>query len=327
MDKYLKIIRILEKEEITQEEEQYLDQRSNEDINIKYFIEIYAKLEDIVNSSAHIDSEILSEFILYYDGDMEAAEYIPIITDKIEDHLSECSKCNTQYIKLIKEYDDLDDYISKSLTTSEDIEFEDEPSIFARIRKTNFKTAFTAVILLVITYTGMMLTSNYTTLPYKKNIFEFKDDFRALKNKRTEETFSKGIDALSSEDYETAIGYFREDVIKHSIDSSIYYAHYLLGISYLKSSENNILGTFTSYDHIRTGEGIQNLLLALKENPAGENSRLSKDAHYYIAKGYLAIDEIDLAIEHLQIVIDMRGSYYSDAVKIIASIEESIKEG
>jgi len=325
MDKYLNIVRILEKAEVTEQEEDYLEKRSNEDAEVKYFIEVYAKLEQVLKSSEHIDIEILSEFILYYDGDLDAAEYIPYITDRIEDHLTACSKCNNEYIKLTREFDQLDDYISKSLTTSEDIEYENEPSIFKRIRRTNFRAGFTAIILLVITYMGMVLTSNYTTLPYKKNIFEFKEDFNSFNGKRSTETFNKGINALSNEEFETSIGYFREDVIKHSIDSTIYYSHYLLGLAYLKSSENTILGTFTSYDHIRAGEGIQNLLLAINQNKTGEYSRLTNDAHYYIAKGYLAIDEIDLAIEHLQIVIDLRGSYYSDAVRILKAIEDNRK--
>jgi hypothetical protein len=326
MDKYFNIIRILEKEEISEQEEEYLNKRADEDIEIKYFIEIYAKLEQVLKSSSHIDLEILSEFILYYDGDMDAARYIPYITDRIEDHLTSCTTCNNEYIKLNREFDQLEDYLSKSFTTDENIEYEDEPSIFSRLIHANYKAAFTAIILLIVTYMGMMLTSNYTTLPYKKNIFQFEENYSTYNSKRVEGVFQKSLNALTNEEYETAIGYLREDIIEHSQDSTIYYSRYFLGIAYLKSSENNILGTFTSYDHIRVGEGIQNLLLAIQQNTGKTDERLNIDAHYYIAKGYLAIDEIELGIEHLQIVIDLRGRYYSDAVKILKAIEDNRNE-
>lgn len=326
MDKYLEIINILEKEEITEQEDEFLQKLASKDIDIKYFIDIYIKLEEVLKSSSHLDIEILSEFILYYDGDMEAATYIPYITDMIEDHLTACTKCNLEYINLNKEFDQLEDYLSKSITVTDDYEYEKEPSIFSRLKYTNFRAAISAVILLLVTYVGMMLTSNYTTLPYKENIFKFKENYDVFVEERPVELFWKSLNALDRNEYETSIGYLTEDIIKHPKDSTIFYSHYLLGIAYLKSSENNILGTFTSYDHIRVSQGIENLLLAVNQNSHGQNKQLNIDAHYCIAKGYLAIDEVDLAIEHLEIVINEGGKYYSDSIRILKAIEDN-KEG
>jgi len=95
----------------------------------------------------------------------------------------------------------------------------------------------------------------------------------------------------------------------------------LLGIAYLKSSENNILGTFKSYDHLRVDEGIQNLMIFIEENEGGDDDRASIDAHYYIAKAYLSIDAIEEAKKHLIIVTEKRGKYYSDAVQILNVLE------
>jgi hypothetical protein len=246
----------------------------------------------------------------------------------IEDHLTTCSKCNQEYIKLNKDFEQLDDYLSRSITTKNEneYEYEKEPSIFSRLKLTNFKTAITAFMLLLVTYVGMMLMSNYTTLPYKENIFLFKENYNEFIENRSAELFWKSINTLNQEEFETSVGYLTEDIIKHPNDSTIFYSRYLLGIAYLKSSENNILGTFTSYDHIRVGKGIENLLLAIKQNSNGQNEQLNIDAHYYIAKGYLAIDELDLAIEHLQIVVHEKGKYYSDSIKILKAIEDN-REG
>ena len=88
MEKFEKVIHILEREVIPYEEKEYLNRIANEDIDIKNFISVHLKLKRIFNSSSHLDMEILAEFILYYDGDLNAAEYIPEITDKIEVHLT-----------------------------------------------------------------------------------------------------------------------------------------------------------------------------------------------------------------------------------------------
>jgi hypothetical protein len=323
MNKYEKVINILEKETISAAEEQYLDQKSNEDIEVRNFIDIYVKLEQIFEYSTHLDLEILAEFILYYDGDLEVAKYTPRITDRIEEHLTNCSICNNEYIAFNKEYQLINEFVTRSITDDEkNIQYDKQSSIFSRIKNVNFRTPITAIILLFITYAGMMLTSNYTAVAYKENIFEFNEQYSSLAQERDSELFGKCITALDLSEFETANGYLIEDIIIHSRDSSIFLSYYLLGISYLKSSEYNILGTFTSFDHIRVNKGIENLLISIQKNSSEKYERLNIDARYFIAKGYLAIDEIDLAKKNLQIVVDLRGKYYADAVKILKSIEK-----
>jgi len=264
-----------------------------------------------------LDMEILAEFILYYDGDLNAAEYIPQITDRIEDHLADCSVCNNLYLEFTKEFQQADNFVSKSLNDDDDFEFQEKPPVFSRIRKTNFRAAFTAFILLLITYFGMMITSYYSTPSYKKNIFEFETINNSLLRSRDTEFYKQGLTAFQKENYDGAIDLLMDDIILNQNDSTIYYSHYLVGIAYIKSSENNILGTFKSYNRLRIDEGIHNLLIFIEENEGGDNDRASIDAHYYIAKAYLSIDDIEKAKKHLQVVMEKRGRYYSDAVRIL----------
>jgi hypothetical protein len=119
------------------------------------------------------------------------------------------------------------------------------------------------------------------------------------------------------DDYDGAIGLLIEDIILKHNESTIHYTHYLLGVAYLKSSENNILGTFKSYDHLRVDEGIQNLMIFIEKIEGSDNDSARIDAHYYIAKAYLSIDAIEEAKKHLIIVTKKRGKYYSDAVQIL----------
>jgi hypothetical protein len=170
-----------------------------------------------------------------------------------------------------------------------------------------------------------MITSYYSTPSYKKNIFEFDAINNSLTQSRDTEFYKEGLTAFNKEDFDGAINLLMEDIIQNQKDSTLFYSNFLLGIAYLKSSENNILGTFKSYDHLRVNEGIQNLMMFIKENETSTNQRASIDAHYYIAKAYLSIDAIEDAKSHLQIVIEKRGKYYSDALEILNAFEENDK--
>ncbi len=323
MEKFEKVIHILEREVIPYEDKEYLKRVAAEDIDIKNFLSIHLKLKHIFNSSSHLDMEILAEFILYYDGDLDAAEYVPQITDRIEDHLVECSVCNNLYLAFTKEFQQVDNFVSKAINDDNDFEFQKKPSVFSRIRKTNFRAALTAIILFLITYFGMMITSYYSTPSYKKNVFEFEAISNTLLHSRNTELYKQGLTAFKKGNYNGAIDLLMDDIILNQSDSTMYYTHYLLGIAYLKSSENNILGTFKSYDRFRVDEGIQNLMIFIQKNEGGVNNRTSIDAHYYIAKAYLSIDDIDNAKKHLQIVMEKRGKYYSDAIEILNVFENN----
>ena len=325
MDKFEKVIHILEREVIQYEDKEYLKRIAFEDIEIKNFISVHSKLKRIFNSTCHLDMEILAEFILYYDGDLAAAEYIPQITDKIEEHLAECSVCNNLYLEFTKEFQQVDNYVSKAINDNGVFKYQKKPSVVSRIRKTNFRAAITAIILLLVAYFGMMITSYYGTPSYKKNVFDFEAINISLIQNRNTELYKQGLTAFIKDDYDGAIGLLMEDIILNQNDSTMHHTHYLLGIAYLKSSENNILGTFKSYDHLRVDEGIQNLMIFIEKNEGGDNDSASIDAHYYIAKAYLSIDAIEEAKKHLIIVKEKGGKNYSDAVEILNVLENSDK--
>ena len=325
MDKLEKVIDILEQGVLHDEDRRYLKRIATEDIDIKNFISVHLKLKRIFKSTCHLDMEILAEFILYYDGDLDAAEYIAQITDKIEDHLAECSVCNNIYLKFTKEFQQVDNFVSKTINDNKDTQFQKKQSVFSRIRKTNFRAPITAIILLLVAYFGMMITSYYGTPSYKKNVFEFDTINITVIQSRDSKLYKEGLTAIKLDDYDRAIGLLMEDIILKQNNSTIHYTHYLLGIAYLKSSENNILGTFKSYDHVRVDEGIQNLMIFIENNEGSDNDHASIDAHYYIAKAYLSIDAIEEAKKHLIIVKEKKGNYYSDAVKILNVLQNDDK--
>ena len=63
--------------------------------------------------------------------------------------------------------------------------------------------------------------------------------------------FNRDLTQLKREDYNDAIKYLSEDITEHQNEKSIFYTYYIIGITYLKSSESDFIGLFKSYDEER----------------------------------------------------------------------------
>ncbi len=69
MDKIEKIIEILENQDISSVEKEYLAEESKKDDEVKDFITLYNKFIESLESSTHLEPEIIGEFILYKNGE------------------------------------------------------------------------------------------------------------------------------------------------------------------------------------------------------------------------------------------------------------------
>ena len=166
-----------------------------------------------------------------------------------------------------------------------------------------------------------MIVSNVTKPFYKKNIFQPEEKTNFITRGRTSVLFQKSLSALNNHDYNTAIKFLKEDIVKNSNENSIFYSYYVLGLTYLKSAESNFLGTIQSFDHVKIENEIENLFIANEKNNSGDYDNLKIDVNYYIAKAYLSIDAIEDAKKHLQIVREKSEKYYSDAMEILNLFE------
>ena len=125
------------------------------------------------------------------------------------------------------------------------------------------------------------------------------------------------MDAIDRNDYENAIKFLNDDINNNKSDESIFYTHFILGITYVKKAEKDFLGLFKSFNKEDVAKGINNFERSITLNNSGNFDNLKFDAHYFIAKSYLMIDDKTSAREHLQLVVDGRGSYFKKAEKLL----------
>jgi len=215
----------------------------------------------------------------------------------------------------------MNEFVSTKITKDKVKGSVNSSSLLLQLQTSNYKVVFTANILLFITYSGIMIVSSVTTPFYKKNIFQPEQTNNFITGVRTSLLFQKSLSALNNHDYDMAIKLIKEDIVKNSNENSIFYSYYVLGLTYLKSAENNFLGMIQSFEHVKIENGIENHFIANEKNKCGDYDNLKSDANYYIANAYLSIDAIEDAKKHLQIVREKSEKYYSDAMEILNLFE------
>lgn len=315
MNEFDKIVELLDKDSITSEEKALLNEMIEADPEAKKISQAYSQLKISLKRNDHIDEELMAEYVLYKNN-LSSERLIILLSKMVEDHIRKCNACENLFKELNAEYAEVDTFLSKSLsqqTTQEKPTVQKGFFLF-----NNFKTAkyaFASIAAVVVLYLGLFAVSSLTTPDYKKS---FTDDTDLYTTRgRTSELFQRGLDAIDRKDYDSAIKFLNEDVIKHHNDGSIFYTHFILGITYVDKAESDFLGLFKSFNKDDVKKGIANFKRSIELNNSGKFDNLKLDAHYFIGKSYLMINETESAKRHLQIVIDGKGSFYKNAEDII----------
>jgi len=322
MEQYEKIIELIEKVNLSPEEEKYLNDSIESDKDIKQLIEVYKNLKTGLADSNHIDLDMLTSYILYEKGNVPDNKIVPLIADKIKLHLDNCLKCREEYEMLEADYSEVKEYLANTFANDSKEQHKLLASFLSQ-NITKYRYAFTSVITIIILYVGLFTVSSVTTPDYKKDLFSTQNEDFYLTRGRTSISFQKGLDALDKSNYSDAINYLNLDIEKHSTESSIFYSNYILGSTYLKAAESNFLGMFISFDEDKVQLAIENLKTSIEKNTSGSYENLNLDANYYIGRAYLLLDDIDSAEKHLNIVVNKKGRFYNEAETMIESMEKN----
>ena len=74
---------------------------------------------------------------------------------------------------------------------------------------------------------------------------------------------------------------------------------------------------FPSYDADKLNYSIENLNTSIEKNSSGNYNNLKLDAHYYLGRSYLLLENYDKAKEELNIVITLKGKFYNEAKELV----------
>ncbi len=319
MTDFEKIIELLEKKELSESEKIWLKEQSISDPEAAKTISAYNAIKTSLQRNEHIDEELLGEYVLFKNGSSNYSMVLPFLLKKIEDHLRVCEQCQNNLREFNSEYADVDQFVSKSISEETEKSYTPITQIIFRKKYSSFRYAVTAIAAVVVIYLGLFIYSDLTTPGYLKEPFAEKDFYNT--RGRTTELFQRGIDALDKNDYQSAIKYFNEDLQLNPDQESVFYTHFVLGLTYINKAEKDFIGLFRTFNKEDVLKGIDHLQKSIDLNQNTRFQNLKLDAHFFIGKAYLLVKEKELAINHLQIVIDEKGSYYKNAEELIRSLQ------
>jgi len=303
MDETEKIIELLDKDTLSDEEKEYLaNALSNPEF--KKVQETYQRLKNLLKRNGHIDEELMAEYVLYKNN-MSKEKVIVLLANKIEDHFRNCAECRELFKELNSEYSSVEEFMNNNLTT--------QTTGTSYIRK--FKYAFASVAAVAIIYLGLFIMSSVTTPDYKKSFLDGNDFYTS--RGRASQYFQRGLDAIDNKEYNAAVKYLKKDIVENTDEETLFYSYFVLGITYVNKGEKDYLGLFESYNKEDVIKGIESFNKSIELNTSGNFDNLKLDAHYYIAKAYLLMDDVPSAKEHLKIVVDGKGSYYKKAEELL----------
>jgi len=318
MDDFEKIIELLDKDFISEGDKVRLSEMINNNPEAKKIHDAYLNLKLSLKRDEHIDEELMAEYVMYKNN-LSSTRLIILLANKVEDHIRKCVKCEKLFTKLNAEYCDVDAFVSQSLVEQVSQKKPEQSKGFFLFN--NFsaaKYAFASLAAVVVLYLGLFAISSFTTPDYKKSFLDG-EEFYTTRG-RTSELFQRGLDAIDRKDYDNAIKFLNDDINNNKSDESIFYTHFILGITYVEKAESDFLGLFNSFNKEDVTRGIENFEKSIDLNNSGKFNNLNLDAHYFIGKSYLMIDEKTSASEHLQSVVDGKGSYYKKAEELLRKL-------
>lgn len=325
MEKFEQILQLLEKKNLTDSDKKIIEELSASDEELNTFIGIYKTLSLDTLHRKHIHTDILTSYILFEKGDETENKLISLISDKIKSHLIECDVCREEHSFLKNEYENVNEHVNKSVIGESHSKIETN-NIFKTGLFTgsfSFKYALAILTVFIVSYLGLFFISTSTTPEYKKNLFSDTTEDSYLTRGRTSPHFQQGLSAIEEKDYSKAIEFLSQDINEHKNEKSIFYSHYILGLTYLRASESDFLGLFKSYNIKSVDLAITNLQEAIGKNNSGSYESLKLDAHYYLGRAYLLADNRDSAVSSLQKVIEEKGKFAMNAQQLINDLEKN----
>jgi tetratricopeptide (TPR) repeat protein len=317
-----KIIELIEKEKFSENDVSILKQLLEDDVESRDFYKTYIKLGKAFRLSKHLSHDELGDYVLIKNG-LEPGnklnmEKVPVF----EVHLKRCEQCSKLMQNFNADFSDLESFVAGQVS-HQNKETEHQPLIaHSRIPKFNFtRYAFAGISSFAVIILALIATSNFTTPKYYDLAAITDEPGMMISRGRTTDDFELSIKALEEKNFDSAIEFLKKDIEQNKNDETIFYSHYILGLTYLETSEKNIFGLFPTFNKSYAEYALDNFKKTVELNNSGKFNNVNLDAYFYSAKAELMMENTKSAKDFLEIVITEKGSRLSEASEIIKALK------
>lgn len=317
-----KIFELLQKKELSKDEQAQLQLIISSDSEARAFYKTYLNTGVIVKKISHPDIDELADYILVKNGNEPENKEIISRIPSIENHIRNCSECSEEFKLLNAEYSDAEMFVSNEMKSTQKQNSKQEihkPTQQNRFSFTRYVYISAATV--VVIYFGLLLLSSGITPSSQKFASLEKDADYYVTRGRVTTYFQESLKSLEAEDYNSAIANLKSDINENPDDETVFYSHYILGLAYLETAETNFIGLFPSYNKEQAIAGKEALLISIEKNNSGKYPNITLNAYYYAAKASLMINDVNSAKEYLNIVVKEKGSKMNEAQKILNDLE------
>lgn len=320
MEKIDKIITLLEKKNLTDEEQKLLESFLNEDSELQEFYKTYKKLGRTFLASKHLTIDELADYVLIkHNLEPENADNLKNIP-LFNVHLRYCDRCTEEVKFYEKEYSDIHNFMETQVSSTENEKIRSSSTVISpRINIRRF--GFIGISALAVLFIALLVISNITNSKHYDLASLSDSSDMSISRGRTTDNFELSIKALEDRDYQSAIEYLKSDIKLNPNDKTIFYSYYILGLTHLETAEKNFLGFFTNFDKSSSEAAIINLSKCVKLNTSGNFNNVNLDAYFYMAKASLMLEDSKAAKNYFEIVVKEKGSKMNEAEQILKELK------
>jgi tetratricopeptide (TPR) repeat protein len=319
MNNFEKIIELVQKGNLTPEEQETLDSLLANDPEARKFFDVYEKVGKVFQSP-HIPYDKLRDYVLIKNGLEPEGKCDPSGMCELEKHLEECPLCSKEFEILNEEFSGIKNFVSSAMKG--ELQVEQAQRSFLKQSSLRLYPLF-AVLVLGFIYLFLYVISVFTT-PKSYTLASLNGDseFYVTRGRGTNE-FQHSLEAIENKNYEDAILYLKKDIEKNPADETIFYSYYIMGLSQLETAENRFagLGLFLMFNKTKARQALENFRICEEKNSSGKFPDVTNNACFYSAKAYLMLDDINSAKKYLHMVIDNKGSKMPEAMNMLSELE------
>jgi len=316
------IIELLTKQNLSGAEGKQLLEELHANPHLRDLESIIHALSDLAKNE-HVDTDILSEYVLFLNGDRSEESKLTLLIPRIEKHLQSCSKCREEFEFLSSELNEVDNFLSENIGVIEKPEAVKTkgPNIFRLFENFNAKYSYAAAASIMIMFLSLFAISEFSTPDYVKLSSQHSyDDFSSTRG-RTSESFMNAVTALENKNYDSAISELQKDIKNNPDDLTTFYSYYVLGITHLTKAHSDFVGLFDSYDKKELSAAIDDFNKVLELNNSGFFKNVNSNTFFFLGKSYLLEEEFANAKKYLTKALNSETEYSQEAKELLSSIK------